>query len=216
MLQNIKCFVILPFLPELNFFYLFIKHYLYEKHNIECQRADHQILTIPLLEKIKNQIQNANVIIADISNRNPNVFYELGIAHTYGKNVILITSDQIKETPSDIRHFEFIKYDLNQHTDFLSKLDNAFNNLLIEKYNSLYKSALSILKLFNKELNCSYQQVSMSVFQQLIVKAEKTQSIPSLKDKRTKTEFLLPKIISDSTNIETMRKITDWLGTLKT
>ena len=107
------CFVIMPFSPELHYFYLYMKKYIEEVHNICCERADDQVLTMPILDKINDSIQNADVIIADCSGRNPNVFYELGIAHAQGKKVILITKDPINEAPSDIRHFEFIKYDFD-------------------------------------------------------------------------------------------------------
>src|SRR5438874_6626960 len=92
-----KCFVIMPFLPKLHYFYLYLKQHIERHHLIQCERADAKILTEPLLNKINDYIRNADVIIADCSERNPNVFYELGIAHAYGKKVILITKDPIRE-----------------------------------------------------------------------------------------------------------------------
>ncbi len=78
----------MPFKSELNFFYLFLREHLQNKHGLHVERGDHKILTIPLLEKIKRQIQEADVIVGDITGRNPNVFYELGIADTLSKPVI--------------------------------------------------------------------------------------------------------------------------------
>jgi len=119
-----SCFVIMPFKEELNYFYLYIQKHLSENHGLHCERGDHSVHTIPLLEKIRRQILDADVIIGDITGRNPNVFYELGLADAYSKKTILITSDSIEETPTDIRHLEFIKYELSKDVEFTQKLDN--------------------------------------------------------------------------------------------
>ena len=79
------CFVIMPFREELHYFYLYLQQHIEAKHAVECKRGDADILTVPLLDKIRNYIEDADVIIADCSGRNPNVFYDLGMAHTLGK-----------------------------------------------------------------------------------------------------------------------------------
>lgn len=105
---DIQCFVIMPFLAELNYFYLYMKRHIEEKYDIKCLRADEKILTIAILDKINKIISESDIIIADCSGRNANVMYELGIAHAHMKNVILLTKDDISTVPSDIRHYEFI------------------------------------------------------------------------------------------------------------
>ena len=72
-----RCFFVMPFRPELNFFYLYLAKYLNEAHNLEVSRGDSDILDKPLMEKIAAQIAAADVIIADITGGNPNVFYEV-------------------------------------------------------------------------------------------------------------------------------------------
>ncbi|MEL7657806.1 MAG: hypothetical protein AAGU75_18080, partial [Bacillota bacterium] len=54
-------------------------------------------------------INEARIIIADLIHRNPNVFYETGIAHTLGKDVILISQEQ-GDIPFDLRHIRTIFY----------------------------------------------------------------------------------------------------------
>src|SRR5437016_11986535 len=98
-----KCFVIMPFLEELHYFYLYLQKHIEEKHGLVCKRGDTDVLTVPLLNKVRDYIAEADVLIADCSGRNPNVFYELGMAHSLGKKVILITKDPIEEAPVDIR-----------------------------------------------------------------------------------------------------------------
>ncbi|MCG7893231.1 MAG: hypothetical protein JAZ12_02135 [Candidatus Thiodiazotropha taylori] len=74
-----------------------------------CERVDEQIFEERILDRIYNQIAKADIIISDMTDRNPNVFYEAGYAHALGKRVILITqkSDDI---PFDLKHFPHIIY----------------------------------------------------------------------------------------------------------
>ncbi len=64
------CFVIMPFDPELHYLYLYMKQHLEEKFDIHCERGDSKILTVPLLDKIRQYIQDADFLIADCSGRN--------------------------------------------------------------------------------------------------------------------------------------------------
>lgn len=205
------CFVIMPFDPELHYFYLCLKQHIRHHHGIRCERADAQVLTKPILDKINDFIQKADVIIADCSGRNPNVFYELGIAHAHEKKVILITKDAICEAPSDIRHYEFIRYELDKHTEFLKKLDNALHNVFFESYESLYECAMDI---FNEFVNATHAQVhktSKEIFLSRVVTAECTRDIPAMEDDDGVREFVLPRIIDDSSDAAIMSQITKWL-----
>jgi nucleoside 2-deoxyribosyltransferase len=76
----------MPFRPELNFFYRAIKSHIEQTFpEVRVERGDDRVLTKPILEKIVDFIRQADVVIADCSGRNPNVFYELGIAHALEK-----------------------------------------------------------------------------------------------------------------------------------
>ena len=62
-----------------------------------------------ILQDIVTGIGKADVIIADVTGLNPNVFYELGLCHALDKKVILITQD-ISELPFDIRPYRVDEY----------------------------------------------------------------------------------------------------------
>ena len=49
------------------------------------------------------------MVVCDCSDRNPNVFYEIGIAHTLGKEVVLITQSK-DDIPFDLRHIRYVQY----------------------------------------------------------------------------------------------------------
>lgn len=61
------------------------------------------------MAQVWQKLMEARVVIADLTNMNANVFYELGLAHTIGHDVILLTQD-IKWVPFDLRHMRCIEY----------------------------------------------------------------------------------------------------------
>jgi len=206
------CFVIMPFLEELHFFYLYMRDHIERVHHLDCERGDAQILTVPLLEKINSYIRKADVIIADCTGRNPNVFYELGIAHAHEKNVILITKDSVSEAPTDIRHFEFIQYHLQQDKEFLERLDNALRNVFVNRYEPLYGAAQDIFRRFRAETNANVRMASKQLFVARIAASEQTRELPDAEDPRELAYLVLPKIVEDSTDISTMDMMTGWLS----
>lgn len=74
-----------------------------------CERVDEQYFEERILERIYNQIATADFIIADMSGRNPNVFYETGYAHALNKKVILLVSNS-DDIPFDLKHHPHIVY----------------------------------------------------------------------------------------------------------
>ena len=62
------------------------------------------------MDEVWQTIYESKIIIADCSGKNPNVFYEIGIAHTIGKPVILITNNR-SDIPFDLSHIRYIVYD---------------------------------------------------------------------------------------------------------
>jgi len=208
------CFVIMPFRADLHYFYLFLKQHVEQHHQIECERGDGQVLTKPIIEKINDHIRQADVIVADCSGRNPNVFYELGLAHAYDKKVILITHDDVKDAPADIRHYEFIQYRFDQHHEFLDRLDNALNNVFAVHYENLHEKAMEVFAEFCQTTSVKFTQASKEKFLQQ-VRSVPDRQVPSLDDEIGLAEFLLPRIILDVHDAAVMKLITDWLSTKK-
>ena len=74
-----------------------------------CYRVDDLWNNSTIIQDIFELIYCSSIVIVDFSGRNPNVFYEAGIAHTLGKNVIPITQS-IDDIPFDLRHHRVLKY----------------------------------------------------------------------------------------------------------
>lgn len=75
-----------------------------------------------IIQDVVSLIDRSRIVICDCSGRNPNVFYEAGIAHTLGRDVIIITQSE-HDIPFDLRHLRYIKY-LN-NTQGLDELEKA-------------------------------------------------------------------------------------------
>lgn len=107
-----NCFVLMPFDPKYRGVYDGVIKPTVEAAGLTCLRADDIYAPGPILVSIMEQIGLANVIIADLSDRNPNVFYELGMTHVRksSEQVILITQS-VEDVPFDLRHLRLIQYE---------------------------------------------------------------------------------------------------------
>jgi len=205
-----RCFVIMPFTEELHYFYLYLQRHIEEKHGVQCQRGDADVLTVPLLDKIRAYVENADVLIADCSGRNPNVFYELGMAHALGKKVILITKDPVEGAPTDIRHFEFIRYELGKHREFLDQLDRALRAVFVEGYESLYELARDVFQEFRKDMSPIAEMEKKEVFLELVVAAEQRGEVPPLDQRDALREFVLPRIVANKDQRDVIDALSRW------
>lgn len=77
---------------------------------LDCMRADDIFGVHAVMGDIWRYICKARVVIADVTGRNPNVFYELGICHTVGRQAVMITQSD-EDVPFDIKALRYIKYE---------------------------------------------------------------------------------------------------------
>ena len=99
-----------------------------------CLRADDIYDNRPIMEDIWKSINKARLIISDLTGKNPNVFYETGIAHTIGKEVIL-TTQSMDDVPFDLRHLRCIVYEYVPRgmVTFEQNLQNTIANILVRR-----------------------------------------------------------------------------------
>jgi len=106
-------FVLMPFNENLTTVYNTIIKPTVESHNLVCRRADDLKTNKAIMHDIWKAICESRFIIADLTGLNANVMYELGIAHTIGKETILINQIGVEESvkfPFDITHIRRIEY----------------------------------------------------------------------------------------------------------
>jgi tetratricopeptide (TPR) repeat protein len=102
------CFVMMPFAENFNAIFRLIQRCCTEQ-GLTCVRADEDVRPGKITGKIYDLVSCAGVIIADMTGRNPNVFYELGLAHAISDNVILLTQ-ATDDVPFDLKDFIHIRY----------------------------------------------------------------------------------------------------------
>ena len=76
---------------------------------MRCQRADDIWKNEHILDDVLELIWTARVVVADLTDRNANVFYETGIAHTIGRDVVL-TTQNMEHVPFDLRSIRALTY----------------------------------------------------------------------------------------------------------
>lgn len=103
------CFVLMEFQPPYTDIYDHLIKPTVEGESFRCLKSDDIFTTTSVIEDIWANINKAALIIAEISSNNPNVMYELGICHTVGKNVMLITQYPDK-IPFNFRHMRCYPY----------------------------------------------------------------------------------------------------------
>ena len=88
---------------------------------LRCRRADDIWENPAVIQDVVSLIDRSRVVICDCTGRNPNVFCEIGIAHTLGREVILITQAEA-DIPFDLRHLRYVPYlNNNEGLDALSE-----------------------------------------------------------------------------------------------
>jgi len=95
-----------------------------ETNNLIAIRADYAKLTGVVMNQIFNDIRHATLVVADITGKSPNVFYEIGLAHSLGKPVIQLQGDR-KQIPFDIAHIRTIQYRFDNLPELQEMLTDA-------------------------------------------------------------------------------------------
>lgn len=80
-----------------------------ENVGLRCRRADDIWENAAIIQDVVALIDRSRIVVCDCTNRNPNVFYEAGIAHSLGREVILIAQSE-QDIPFDLRHLRHVRY----------------------------------------------------------------------------------------------------------
>jgi len=127
------CFVVMPINNRFQGVYNEIKQVV-SNNGVKCVRADEIFSQNVIMEDIWMYINKAAIVIADISEQNANVFYEIGIAHTLGKKIVLIRDEKDSVVPFDIHHWRHYIYrnTLDGREDLRNKIDAAIKHAMSE------------------------------------------------------------------------------------
>lgn len=130
--------VMMPFEASMQSVYAAIKEAA-KRSGFECKRADDLWDHSTVIQDVFSLIFQSFIVVCDFTGKNPNVFYEAGIAHTLGKHVVPITQSE-NDIPFDLKHHRFAKY-LNNgegRQNLTSDLTVRFETLASKKANSTW------------------------------------------------------------------------------
>jgi len=135
-----SCFVIMPFNTTFQTQYDKIIKPALKELNIQCVRGDEIYTKQRIVDDIWNSIRACRFVIAELTSKNPNVLYELGLAHAIGKPVVIITRNA-DDVPFDLKALRYLYYDVNDPfwgENLKAGIQNLIKKLLenpgIEKY----------------------------------------------------------------------------------
>lgn len=142
------CVVLMPFSKEfLNQWELAVKPAI-QVAGLEACRADESPLTVDVMKGVAKSIFGAELLIADLTGNNPNVFYELGLAQAIGKRVIIICQD-VETVPHDLQSQRFLKYDPDNITKLGKDLEDTIKEVMDMKPSDNPEPIFSDLKLMD-------------------------------------------------------------------
>lgn len=104
------CFVVMPFHPLYGKQYEKVIRPAIEAAGLECIRGDEIYAHQSIVQDLWRSIRRCRLVVAELSGRNPNVMYEIGLAHAIGKPIVLLTRSE-EDVPFDLRALRFIFYD---------------------------------------------------------------------------------------------------------
>lgn len=125
--QPLKAFVVMPFKSEYEDVYILGIREVAEEIGIIVERADEIEHNESIPDLIRNKIQESDIIVAETSEINPNVFYEVGLAHGLNKETILVCQKS-ENIPFDLNSINHVIY--NSIVDLRDKLANRLKKSL--------------------------------------------------------------------------------------
>ncbi len=111
-----------------------------EAAGLKPHRADDHYRPSAIVHDICGYTKKPAVILADLTGKNPNVFYELGLAHAIAKPAVLVSAS-IEDVPFDLRSLRVITYDKNA-PDWGAVLGDRITAALEETLRSPIESVL--------------------------------------------------------------------------
>jgi hypothetical protein len=125
------CFVMMPFAPDWADAVWKTIHESFGHEGINCIRADIMPNEV-ILNDIIAGISKSELLLADVTGSNPNVFYEVGIAHAWELDVLMIGQKGM-QIPFDTGHIRHVMYDPSN--EGLKKLGFLLRQIIREKTN---------------------------------------------------------------------------------
>lgn len=127
-----QCFVAMPFKPLFDVEYEQVIKPAIKQTGLEPIRGDEIYSNQSIIQDIWTHIRNARVVLAELSGRNPNVMYEVGLAHAIGKPIIILTRNE-DDIPFDLRSLRYVYYEVSNPfwgDNLRSKIEDMLDKII--------------------------------------------------------------------------------------
>lgn len=144
--------MMMPFGEPFDEYYTEIYKSAIEESGLKPKRADSLFRPSPIIRDIWEYINYSKILIADITGLNPNVMYELGLAHAITKPVIII-SDSIENVPFDLRYLRILIYDSkkpNWADELKTKIKKSMAEIIESPTDSILSAFMDIKPIIKK------------------------------------------------------------------
>lgn len=140
-----SCFIVMPFGAIFSTEYERIIRPAVEESGLQCIRGDEIYSKPRIMDDIWKSIRAARFIIAELTGKNPNVFYEVGLAQAIGKPIIIITRDE-NDVPFDLKALRYLYYDVQNPfwgEDLKARIKAMIQSVLKEDSLSTYLEGIT-------------------------------------------------------------------------
>lgn len=143
-----SCFTIMPFGGWFDDYYDNIYQPAIEEAGLVARRADDIYRPGTIVSDIWACTNEAKIVLADLSGKNPNVFYELGLAHALAKPAVLVT-ESLADVPFDLRALRVLEYDKNKADwgeTLHAQITQAIKEVLVSPLDAVLPAFLEVTK----------------------------------------------------------------------
>ncbi|MPU14911.1 nucleoside 2-deoxyribosyltransferase [Acinetobacter baumannii] len=198
-----------------------------KKCNFETIRVDHLNTSDSITETILTHLTESDLVIADLTEHNPNAFYEIGYRSALKKPIIHLKdkNDSIPFDVSTIRTFDYDLSDLDSVDELKERLAQTINSLSFEDNNSSMKEMAS--ETFNSQILQELFKIQDDIkeLHSKISASTDTSAISVLADKLAGTgtkstetillESLIPTLLNDPNKLNSLIEFGDKINKLK-
>ena len=174
-----------------------------------------------IVNDIWTYTQKSKIVLAELSGKNPNVFYELGLAHALAKPAILLT-ESIDDVPFDLRALRILEYNKNDPqwgNTLQEKITNAIKEVIQSPLQSVLPAFLSVKSDLKPKAVSEQDKLMLEMRQDIdLIRNELSRTrtyfrpseIQTIGDLGEKIDYFLKKGASPSTVIRLLNRQTTW------
>ena len=175
-----------------------------------------------------DSVRTAHFVVADVTDHNAFVMYELGLAHSRGLPGLLIVDSRNERVSATVLGSPFLPYDTSDLASFEKDLSTLVASKVAEvpsarpatqahdpTYRDLYQQALWLFHQFRVNTSLDIRPVSAEEFAvRLAVAAGRGERIRTGVERLEDAWCLMPRIVRDSDQVKRMQTIWNWMKSI--